>query len=194
MSGFTKLYSTILLSTVWREPAHSRLTWITMLALADARGHVEASIPGLADAARVTIAECEEALRSFMSPDPYSRTTDHEGRRIERIDGGWRLLNHAKYREPRDPERRRDQNREAQARWRERQPRKRRDSKAVSIAFCVALREVLASFGFEVSRLQSCLDSFLRGLAGPVHSRAAAGRIASGAISHPSTSIVYSAA
>jgi hypothetical protein len=127
VSGFTKLYSSIVLSTVWREPNHVRIVWITMLALADAGGHVEASVPGLADAARVTIAECEEALAAFQRPDPYSRTKDHDGKRIEPIDGGWRLLNYTKYREGRDPEKRREQNREAQARHRarlnERQPR-----------------------------------------------------------------------
>lgn len=40
----------------------------------------------------------------FLSPDKWSRTTDNEGRRIEPIDGGWRLLNHAKYRAIRDEE------------------------------------------------------------------------------------------
>lgn len=39
-----------------------------------------------------------------MSPDAYSRTPDNEGRRIEPIDGGWRLLNHEKYRALRDEE------------------------------------------------------------------------------------------
>jgi hypothetical protein len=127
VSGFTKLSSSIVFSTVWREPNHIRIVWITMLALADARGYVGASLPGLADAARVTLAECEEAIASFLAPDRYSRTKDHEGRRIEVVDGGWRLLNHELYRNGRDPEARREQNREAQARFRERhqgKPRK----------------------------------------------------------------------
>jgi hypothetical protein len=38
------------------------------------------------------------AIDKLMSPDKYSRTPDHEGRRIEKIDGGWELLNHSKYR------------------------------------------------------------------------------------------------
>ncbi len=121
--GFTKVYNSILLSTVWREPNHVRLVWITMLALCDANGRVEASIPGLADAARVSIGECEDALRRFQQPDPYSRTKDHEGRRIVNISGGWRLLNYKKYRDGRNPEKRREQNREAKVRQRSRQPR-----------------------------------------------------------------------
>jgi len=95
---FTKLFSAITESTIWREPANVRLVWITMLAMADRRGRVWASLPGLADRARVPDEDCRTAIKTFLSPDPDSRTREHEGRRIEAIDGGWRLLNHEKYR------------------------------------------------------------------------------------------------
>lgn len=78
-----------------------------MLAMADKHGRIWASIPGLASRAKVTIPEVEKALKCFLSPDKYSRTQDHEGRRIVAIDGGWKLLNHAKYRAIRDEEERR---------------------------------------------------------------------------------------
>jgi len=109
---FTKLFSSITESTVWCESAGTRLTWITMLAMADRTGRVFGSIPGLANRARVTVDEARTAIESFMSPDPDSRTKDHEGRRIEVIDGGWRLLNHAKYRALRDDEARKEYKRE----------------------------------------------------------------------------------
>lgn len=95
---FTKLFSSITASTVWCEPDRTRLVWITMLAMADHAGRVHGSIPGLAHIARVPLDDCETALHTFLSPDPYSRTPDFEGRRIEVIDGGWRLLNYAKHR------------------------------------------------------------------------------------------------
>lgn len=98
MTGYTKLFGSIVASTIWREPKETKIVWITMLALANKSGVVEASIPGLADLARVSIPECEASLACLMSPDPYSRTKDNEGRRVEEVDGGWRLLNHAKYR------------------------------------------------------------------------------------------------
>lgn len=101
---FTKLFSSITASTIWAEPDHTRIVWITMLAMADHHGRVWASIPGLANMARVSIERCEDALEALKSPDKYSRTRDFEGRRIEDIDGGWRLLNHAKYRAIRDEE------------------------------------------------------------------------------------------
>jgi hypothetical protein len=99
VTGYTKLFSSILGSTVWREPAPTKVVWITMLALADRHGEVEASIPGLANFAGTTIDETETAIAKFLAPDPYSRTPDHEGRRIEGIDGGWYILNHVKYRD-----------------------------------------------------------------------------------------------
>ena len=83
-----------------------------MLAMADRKGRIWASIPGLAGRARVSVQACREALDCFLSPDKDSRTKEHEGRRIEEIDGGWRLLNHAKYRELRDQESRKEYQRE----------------------------------------------------------------------------------
>lgn len=101
---FTKLFTSITESTVWFEPDSTRLVWITMLAMADRKGRVFASTTGLAHRARVSEEQCEEALRCFLSPDTKSRTKEHEGRRIAEVDGGWVLLNHAKYRAIRDEE------------------------------------------------------------------------------------------
>lgn len=101
---YTKLFSSITASTIWCEPERTRLVWITMLAMADRLGRIEASVPGLAHIARVPEMDCRIALDTLLAPDRNSRTADHEGRRIEAIDGGWRLLNYAKFREIRDDE------------------------------------------------------------------------------------------
>lgn len=101
---YTKLFESILESTIWCEPLAVRVVWITMLAMADRGGVVLASVPGLAKRAAVTIPDASEAIRRFLEPDPHSRTREHDGRRIEEIDGGWRLLNHAKYRDLVDSE------------------------------------------------------------------------------------------
>ena len=98
MSGYTKLFASIVDSTIWRESKETKIVWITMLAKSDKHGIVEASVPGLADASRVSVEECRVALSSLASPDPDSRTKDHAGRRIKEIEGGWLLLNHGKYR------------------------------------------------------------------------------------------------
>lgn len=96
--SYTKLFSSIVTSTIWTEDAVTCKVWVTMLAIANKHGEVQASIPGLARVAGVTLEETESALAKFLSPDKYSRTPDDEGRRIEPLDGGWLLLNHAKYR------------------------------------------------------------------------------------------------
>ena len=101
---FTKLFSSITESSVWMQDDHTRLVWIAMLAMADKRGRVWSSVPGLANRARVPIEAVERALGIFLAPDQFSRTKEHEGRRIEAMDGGWRLLNYLKYREVRDEE------------------------------------------------------------------------------------------
>ena len=118
VAGFTKLFSTIVDSTVWREEMHVKVVWITMLAKANRNGDVLASVPGLADAARVSLDQCVEALARLSAPDTWSRTKEHEGRRIVEVDGGWRLLNYPKYRELRDADERRIQTREAVRRYR----------------------------------------------------------------------------
>jgi len=99
MSNFVKLFGSILDSSVWQEDPATRLTWITMLAMADQYGVVEASVIGLAARARVDLKDCQFAIDAFLAPDQYSRTPDHEGRRIGKVEGGWRILNHAKYRD-----------------------------------------------------------------------------------------------
>lgn len=101
MNNFVKIYGSIIRSTVWQTAPHVKLTWLTMLILADADGRVEASVPGLANTAGVTLAQCEEALDLFMRPDKYSRTKEHDGRRIREIPGGWLVLNHKLYRDTR---------------------------------------------------------------------------------------------
>lgn len=96
--GYTKLHSTILDSSVWLEPAHVRLVWITMLAMADQHGVVHASVGGLAHRARVTKEEAADAIARFLGPDPDSRDRT-TGERIEEVPGGWLVLNHANYRD-----------------------------------------------------------------------------------------------
>ena len=98
MPGYTKLFSTIVTSTVWQEDSDTRVVWVTLLALADPYGKVDATVPGLANIAKVPIDKCRKALKIFSSPDPDSRSQEHAGRRIKKIDGGWQLLNYAKYR------------------------------------------------------------------------------------------------
>lgn len=123
MAGFTKLFSDIVRSTIWRESDHVRIVWITMLALSDKRGLVESSLPGLADMARVSIEQCEGALEVLRAPDPYSRSKEEEGRRVRDVDGGWEIINYTKYRNRLSTEDRRDYQRVKQTEYRAKKKR-----------------------------------------------------------------------
>ena len=121
MGGYSKLWSDIILSSVWSEDDKTRILWITLLALANAVGFVSSSLPGLATAARMSIEDCQIALQKLSSPDPHSRTKDHEGRRIVAADGGWLILNYRLYRDRRSDDPNAIRTRERVRRYRERQ-------------------------------------------------------------------------
>jgi hypothetical protein len=106
--GWTKLFSSILTSSIWSEDDKTRILWVTILACTDKDGFCQAAVPGLAAMARLTVEDTAAALAKLEGPDPYSRTQDHEGRRIEKVDGGWVVLNHGKYRDRDRIERRRE--------------------------------------------------------------------------------------
>jgi hypothetical protein len=106
--GYAKLFQKILDSTIWREDDKTRIVWITLLAMSDQDGIVDAAMPSIADRARVDIPACKAALDKFLAPEEYSRTTEFEGRRIEKVGNGYKLLNHKKYREMMSLEHRRE--------------------------------------------------------------------------------------
>jgi hypothetical protein len=96
--SFTKLDSGIVDSSIWSEPLSVRVLWITILAKSDENGFVACSTSGLQRAANISVDEFNKALKILESPDPDSRTPDNEGRRIEKINGGWVIINFMKYR------------------------------------------------------------------------------------------------
>ena len=99
METYAQLFSSILDSSVWRESSDTRVVWVTMMAMADADGCVWASMGGIADRARLPRDVVQSALDIFMSPDPDSRSPNDDGRRVEKIDRGWRLINYVAHKE-----------------------------------------------------------------------------------------------
>jgi len=80
-------------------PDPQRLAWITLLAIMNEDGIAPlASAANLAHTARISLEDAQAALLAFTSPDPLDPEQPHEGRRIERIEGGWLILNAEKYR------------------------------------------------------------------------------------------------
>lgn len=125
MSGYTKLFSTILDSTVWTNtPKEVKLLWITMLLKKDRDQIVRASLVGLAKCAELTIEEAETALEFLMSPDKNSHSKDHDGRRVLKVDDGWFIVQGQKYRDLLSVEERREYNRKYMAEYRAAQKKK----------------------------------------------------------------------
>jgi hypothetical protein len=118
--GYTKLFDSIIASSIWQEDLVTKVVWITMLALKNRDQVVESSVPGLAHIAGVERAECERALTILKSPDPDSRNKDHEGRRIEEVKGGWLILNGKYYQDLMGREDRREKLRIYQQKCRDR--------------------------------------------------------------------------
>lgn len=98
---YNKLFTKILDSSIWLEPGHVRLVWITFLAAMDQDGTVAlSSVGNVAQRARVTEDEADDAISVLEGPDSRNPGQDNDGRRIERIPGtGWIVLNAKKYRD-----------------------------------------------------------------------------------------------
>lgn len=125
--AFTKLQRSIVTSSIWLEDMPTRLVWITLLALCDRDGIARCSPAGLAHQARVEPDVCRAALEKFAGPDPDSRDQT-DGRRIERVPGGFLLLNHKRILEEGVRENRREYFREKKA---EERAKKRAKGKTV---------------------------------------------------------------
>lgn len=76
-------------------------------------GFIKAAGIGIANRALVDIELGLKSLEKMGSPEPESRSQDHEGRRLARVDGGYIVLNYFKYRD-------RDNSAERQRKLRER--------------------------------------------------------------------------
>jgi hypothetical protein len=98
--AFAKLDSGITKSSLWSEPLHVRIVFVSMLAEKDENGFVSAARSGMIRICNVTPEQFEEAEKILSSPDLESKNPSFEGRRIEKIDGGWAILNHDAYRLP----------------------------------------------------------------------------------------------
>ena len=96
--SYVKLICNILDSTLWVENSDTRVVFITMLAMSDSEGVCMSTAPGIARRANISISSVRKALVILESPDTDSRSTNDHGRRIERIDGGYRIINYLAYR------------------------------------------------------------------------------------------------
>ena len=93
-----------------------------MIVLCDIDGVIDMTPQALSARTSIPLDIIQTGIEHLEKPDPYSRTQESDGRRIERLDEhrawGWRLVNYTKYRHLKDAEMVRAQNRERQQRHR----------------------------------------------------------------------------
>lgn len=92
-----KINRRLFASSVWEEDLHTRIVWLTLLALAQEPANqnmgpgVIAITPGnLMRMALVSREQLEDALKKLTAPDPFSRT-DPGKARLEVLENGYRI-------------------------------------------------------------------------------------------------------
>lgn len=87
-------------SSLWTEDDTTIKVFLTMLALKDRDHVVRNNAFGIATRAHKTEAEVLRSLEILSAPDTRRiEPQEHEGRRIEKVEDGWLILNGEKYRD-----------------------------------------------------------------------------------------------
>ena len=97
--GYTKLDEGILLSSIMACDPKTFKVWIALLAACKPDGIAPVSSVGISSVCRLSLDETKAAIEELSSPDTESRSIQNEGKRIERVDGGYRIINYQKFRE-----------------------------------------------------------------------------------------------
>lgn len=94
---YIRLWSTEITTSVWDQPKATKITWITMLLMADWTGLISYTEDEIAQIAHVSVEECAEAIIFLSSPDQNGENKEYDGRRIINTDNGWKILNFHRY-------------------------------------------------------------------------------------------------
>lgn len=133
MPSYFPLDREILTSSIWTTGTSDALkVWIYLMLSANPRdGIVTDTVPAIAQRCGLPVITVEEVLNWLSEPDPYSRTADHDGRRIARTPEGIRLLTYLEHRD-------RDYSTPRVRAFRERQRRKKSEGETVKRRFTVS--------------------------------------------------------
>lgn len=119
---YAKLFSSLYQGTL-RGCPDEILVFTNLLAHADATGLVDKHWRAISEETGISEDRVKTAIENLEAPDPESRSPEMDGRRLIPLDEhrawGWHIVNHGKYRAIRNEDDRREQNRLAQQRWRE---------------------------------------------------------------------------
>jgi len=119
---YCKLFASLYQGTL-RGKSHEILVFTNLLANADAYGYVDKHFKAIAEEVGLTQDEVRSAIAVLEAPDPESRSPEEAGARIVKMDDhriwGWKIVNYGKYRAIKNEDDRREQNRLAQERFRQ---------------------------------------------------------------------------
>lgn len=100
--GYTPAFDTIYTGTLYGKWPMAAV-WASLIPLIDKHGQINLSFEAIAGMTGWPMELLQEGISQLEQPDPGSRTDAEEGRRIVRLDSkrpwGWRVVNHAIYRE-----------------------------------------------------------------------------------------------
>lgn len=118
---FAKVFTQILDSSLAND-YQVRHVFEDLLKLADINGVVDSTRESIARRTNVPLEIVTRAIAELEGPDPTSRTPDHEGRRLLRIDDhrdwGWLIVNYDYYREIASEHQRREKTRKRTQKYR----------------------------------------------------------------------------
>ena len=120
---YCKLFASLYQGTL-RGRSDEILVFTNLLAHTSAGGMVDIHFRAVAEETGLSLDRVKRAILVLESPDEESRSPEEQGARLVRLDEhrawGWRVVNHGKYRAIKNEDDRAEQNRLAQARFRER--------------------------------------------------------------------------
>ncbi len=100
---FIPLFTSTIRSSLWSLPGDCLKVFLTLALEADPEGYVSASIDGIRRIVDLPLEDVQRHLNTLSSPDIHSkditRRPDTDGRRIEKVANGWKVLNLEWYRE-----------------------------------------------------------------------------------------------
>lgn len=96
---FAKVFSSMYTGSMYGAGMHVFAVWGWVLANKDENGELEINPPLVSHVLGGTVEQVEDAIQYLTSPDPRSRSSEHEGRRLIKISQfGYRVVNHEQYR------------------------------------------------------------------------------------------------
>lgn len=123
---YGKIFDSFFDSSIMDEPLHVRYALQCLIGLADAEGFVDMTVTALARRIGLSVEQTQDAIERLSSPDPLSRSSAEEGRRLVPIRDsyGWKLVNYEHYRAMAKESDRREYMRRYMAEYRSKEPSK----------------------------------------------------------------------